>query len=215
MIRCAALLGGSFDPVHRGHVALAALFHQLLQPDQLRVIPAGNPWQKQAGLHADAEDRIAMLRLAFGEAGLPILIDRQEIERQGPTYSIDTLRAVRAELGPDASIVFLMGADQLQHLDSWHDWRGLFGLAHFAVAARPGYRLDALPAAVKAEVDARRGTPAELRAAPSGRVLLAPELAVDVSATEVRAALTRHIAPDSLIPGVVLDYIQHHQLYKN
>ena len=209
-----ALLGGSFDPVHRGHVSLAVLFHGLLHPDQLRVIPAGNPWQK-IGLKASAADRVAMLRLAFQDAGLPVVIDTQEIERASATYAIDTLRNVRAELGPDASIVFLMGADQLQKLDSWRDWLDLFNYAHFAVAARPGYSLDELPPAVRAQVDARLGTVDELRAAPAGRVLVAPDLAVDISATEIRetlAAQGQHA--NSLIPGVVLDYIQQHQLYK-
>ena len=84
MTTCVALLGGSFDPVHKGHVALAALFVQLLQPDQLRIVPAGNPWQK-TGLHANAEQRVAMLELAFADAGLAITIDRQEIERSTPT----------------------------------------------------------------------------------------------------------------------------------
>lgn len=209
-----ALLGGSFDPVHRGHVALAALFQGLLHPDQLRVIPAGNPWQK-SGLKASAGDRVEMLRLAFRDAGLPVVIDTQEIERDSATYAIDTLRNVRAELGPEASIVFLMGADQLQKLDSWRDWLSLFDYAHFAVAARPGYSLGELPQAVREQVDARIGTADALRNSPAGRVLIAPELAVDISATEIRKTLAaREQHANSLIPGVVLDYIQQHQLYK-
>jgi nicotinate-nucleotide adenylyltransferase len=214
-----ALLGGSFDPVHNGHLALAALFDELLHPDQLRVIPAGNPWQRAHGLKATAAQRIDMIRLAFAEAGLPVTIDRQEIERTSATYTIDTLRQIRAEVGPDVALVFLMGADQLQHLDSWHDWRGLFALAHFGVAARPGYSLTELPAAVQAEITPRLGSAAELRGAPAGRVLLAPELAVDVSATRIRAALARPDATNSVanspVGGGVLDYIQQHHLYKN
>ncbi|MFD2366640.1 nicotinate-nucleotide adenylyltransferase [Pseudoduganella sp. GCM10020061] len=213
-----ALLGGSFDPVHHGHVALASLFNERLRPDQLRVIPAGNPWQK-AALKASAEHRVAMLELAFGAAGIDIFIDTQEIGRGPATYAIDTLRNLRKELGPDASLVFLMGADQLQHLDSWRDWLQLFDLTHFAVAARPGYALDRLPPAVQEQVTARLGTAQELRDSPSGRILIAPDLAIDISATEVREALAAQGAPrqhdaNSLIPGVVLDYIQQHHLYK-
>ena len=217
---CIALLGGSFDPVHAGHVALARLFQQLLQPDQLRLVPAGNPWQK-APLHAPAADRIAMLELAFADAMLPIVIDRQEVERSGPSYTIDTLRRVRAELGADAAIVFLMGADQLMHLDSWHDWRALFDLAHIGVAARPGYSLSAasLPPAVAETISVRQGSLEQLRTTPSGKVFLAETLAVDISATQIRAALQEQdsvaIKASSLIPPVVLDYIQQHQLYKN
>jgi len=213
--KCVALLGGSFDPVHHGHVALAALFENLLKPDQLRVIPAGNPWQKGA-LGASGEQRVAMLELAFREAGIDATIDMQEIARGAPTYSIDTLRSVRAELGPDAAIVFLMGADQLQQLDTWRDWRALFDFAHIGVAARPGFALTeaALPPAVAQEISVRQGSLEQLRTTPSGRVFLAETLDVDISATQVRAALQRGEQANSLISPVVLDYIQQHNLYK-
>ena len=216
MTFCVALLGGSFDPVHHGHVALATLFNTLLQPDELRIIPAGNPWQKN-GLNTSAADRIAMLELAFGEAGLKVAFDLQEVERTTPTYTIDTLRHVRAELGPDASIVFLMGADQLQQLDSWRDWRHLFDYAHIGVGARPGFDLAdaALPAAVAEELEKRRSGIEQLRSAPSGKVYLAEALAVDISATQIRTALQRGEKPNSLISPVVLDYIQQHNLYKS
>ena len=232
--RCVALLGGSFDPVHRGHVALAALFAQLIRPDELRVLPAGRPWQKKNGLEAGDADRVAMLELAFGDAGFAVAIDTREIVRKTPTYTVETLRELRDALGPDASIVFLMGADQLQKLDSWRDWRDLFTLANFGVAARPGYRLDdaALPAAVAQELAARRATPDEVRTSPAGRVCLAHTLAVDISATQVRALLhagaagsganpgtnpSGNLGTDlgALLPKQVLDYIQQHNLYKS
>ena len=219
MIRCIALLGGSFDPVHDGHVALAELFTHLLHPDELRIMPAGRPWQKKAGLEADDADRVAMLELAFAHAAFPAIVDLREIGRDTPTYTVETLRELRAELGPDASIVFLMGADQLQKLDSWIDWKDLFALANFGVAARPGYRLDAaaLPPAVAQELMPRLATPEEVRASKAGKVCLAHTLAVDISATEVRAALKEN-APSkvsALLAPQVLDYIQQHNLYKS
>jgi nicotinate-nucleotide adenylyltransferase len=212
---CVALLGGSFDPVHRGHVALAALFAQLLAPDQLRLVPAGSPWQKSR-LQASAPERVAMLELAFREAGVTVMIDHQEIERGAPTYTIETLRQVRAELGPHASIVFLMGADQLRQLDTWREWRALFDYAHIAVATRPGFALAEadLPPAVAQEFENRQGSLAQLRNTPSGHTYLAQTLAVDISATQIRAALQRGEQADSLISPVVLDYIQQHNLYK-
>jgi nicotinate-nucleotide adenylyltransferase len=145
------------------------------------------------------------------------VIDTQEIDRGTPTYTIDTLRNVRAELGPDASIVFLMGADQLQQLDSWRDWRQLFDYAHIGVGARPGFDLadTALPAAVAEELKQRRGSIAQLRSTPSGKVFLADALAVDISATRIRTALQRGEQANSLISPVVLDYIQQHNLYKS
>jgi nicotinate-nucleotide adenylyltransferase len=220
---CIALLGGSFDPVHHGHVALAELFARLLRPDELRILPAGQPWQKKAGLQASDADRVAMLKLAFGNAECQVVIDTREIERDTPTYTVDTLRELRAALGPDASIVFLMGADQLQKLDSWIDWQDLFALANFGVAARPGYRLDAaaLPPAVAKELAPRLATPEQVRASKAGLVCLAHTLAVDISATEVRALL--HDKADgngqakvsALLAPQVLDYIQQHNLYKS
>ena len=217
MTRCVALLGGSFDPVHRGHVALAELFAHLLRPDELRILPAGQPWQKTTGLQASDADRVAMLELAFEKASFPATLDLREIDRKTPTYTVETLRDVRAELGPAASIVFLMGADQLQKLDSWRDWQELFELANFGVAARPGYRLDeaGLAPAVARELAQRRATPDEVRASPAGRVCVANTLAVDISATQVRAGLNQGTDISALLTPQVLDYIQQHNLYKS
>jgi nicotinate-nucleotide adenylyltransferase len=231
---CIALLGGSFDPVHHGHVALARLFCDLLHPDALRVLPA-KPWQKSS-LQASDAARVAMLELAFrelGDSGLPVIIDRREIERGSATYTVETLRGLREEFGLGASIVFLMGADQLQNLDSWRDWQSLFALANIGVAARPGYTLEqeALPPAVARELAPRLAPPGQVRTTPAGLVCLAHTLAVDISATQVRAALhdgyeghtntaanakaNAKAKVNSLVPPVVLDYIQQHHLYKN
>ena len=223
MIPCVALLGGSFDPVHHGHLALAAFFVGLLQPDELRVLPA-RPWQK-ASLQASDRDRIRMLELAF--AGQPmagqtrIVIDTQEIDRGSPTYTVETLRGLRAQLGEAASIVFLMGADQLQKLDTWREWQALFTLCHLGVAARPGYDLDQdrLPPAVAQELARRLATPDEVRASSHGKVCLAHTLAVDISATQIRHALATRAEDgadiSARLPRGVLDYIQQHNLYKN
>jgi nicotinate-nucleotide adenylyltransferase len=211
-----ALLGGSFDPVHNGHVALGDYFVKLLLPDTLRIIPAGNPWQKH-GLSASAADRVEMLRLAFARQPVPVMIDQQEIQRSAVTYTIDTLRAVRAELGPKASIAFLLGADQLQQLESWHEWRGLFDLAHICAASRPGFPSDTaqLPPALAREFTRRAASAEQIRNTPHGLTYLAANLAVDVSATQIRADLQHGEPPASLVPPGVLDYIQRHNLYRN
>lgn len=213
--RCIALLGGSFDPVHQGHVALGEHFVQLLRPDELRIIPTGSPWQKER-LQTSAADRVAMLHCAFDKQAVPLVIDQQEIQRQTATYTIDTLKALRAELGTQASIVFLIGADQLQHLDTWRDWQHLFDYAHICAASRPGFATGAteIPAAVTREFARRAGTPEQIRATPQGMTYLATNLAVDISATEIRAALQRGEQPYSLLPPRVLDYIEQHHLYQ-
>ncbi len=235
MSACLALLGGSFDPVHHGHLALAAFFASLLQPDELRILPA-RPWQK-ASLQAGDLDRIRMLDLAFAgqpvAAGTRLVIDTREVDRGSPTYTVETLRGLRAEVGDAASIVFLMGADQLQKLDTWREWQALFDLCNLGVAARPGYALDQdkLPPAVAQQLARRLATPAEVRASPHGKVCLAHTLAVDISATQIRNALAARADMEAhtgagkgadkgtdlsaLLPRQVLDYIQQHNLYKS
>jgi nicotinate-nucleotide adenylyltransferase len=214
--RCVALLGGSFDPVHNGHIALGEYFVKLLLPDELRIIPTGNPWQKH-GLQASAQDRVAMVQLAFDRQTVPVTIDRQEIERNTATYTIDTLRSVRTELGPEVSLLFLLGADQLQHLNTWEGWQELFNYAHICAASRPGFEIDAshVPEVVTNEFARRAGTPQQLRATTHGLTYIASDLAVDISATEIRSVLQCGRRPDSLIPARVLDYIKLHHLYQS
>lgn len=232
--RCVIVLGGSFDPVHAGHVALASYFVTLLAPDELRIIPTGNPWQR-APLQATAEQRVAMLQCAFDSLPVPVVIDLQEIERDTPTYTIETLRALRATLGPEDSLVFLLGADQLRQLDTWREWRALFSQAHLCAASRPGHPLEAtdLPPDVAREFQRRAGTAEQIRHTPHGLCYIARNLAIDVSATAIRDALrtsvrTAEVAHEpadagsatspslrSLLPGRVLDYINHHRLYQN
>jgi nicotinate-nucleotide adenylyltransferase len=212
---CIAVLGGSFDPVHCAHVALVRLVVKVLQPDEVRVIPAGNPWQKE-GLQASGEDRVAMARLAFRDEPFAVTIDEQEVHRSAPTYSIDTLRALRNELGPEASIVFMLGADQLQKLHTWREWQHLFDHAHLFAVSRPGCPTDAdhVNADVAAAFALRRTTPAGLRAAPHGLACMSDDLALDISATDIRAAIAAGSSLEKLVPGPVLDYIQQHHLYK-
>lgn len=213
---CVAVLGGSFDPVHNGHVALAEHFVDLFKPDVLRVIPAGNPWQKH-GLQASPQHRVAMVQLAFDRQSVPVEIDQQEIARLSPTYTIDTLRALRSELGPETCILFLIGADQLQYLNTWQGWRQLFDYAHLCAASRPGFAQDAavVPAEVAEEFRRRAGTPEQLRATSHGLSYFASDLSVDISATAIRSALQRGEQPELLLPPAVLDYIEHHHLYRN
>jgi nicotinate-nucleotide adenylyltransferase len=214
--RCIAVLGGSFDPVHYGHVALGGYFAKLLVPDELRIIPAGNPWQKQK-LRGSAQDRVEMIRCAFDGQAVPVTIDQQEIHRQATTYTIDTLRAIRAEAGPDVSIAFLIGSDQLQQLNTWKDWQQLFNYAHICAASRPGFAVDVMhvPAEVEREFNRRAASPEQIRTTPHGLAYFAKNLAVDISSTEVRNALTHGEQPDSLIPSGVLDYIKLHHLYRS
>lgn len=217
------LLGGSFDPIHIAHLAMADAFAAALSLDELRFVPAAHPWQKH-GLSAAAEARHAMLDVALANhrpSHGRFVVDPRELARGGKTYTIDTLVEVRAELGPTTPLVFLIGADQLVHLDTWHEWRALWTQAHLAAATRPGFDVAHLPQTVAAEWSGRAGDARALRGAPAGRSFLLEGLALDVSATEIRAALAwpgqRDPASQASlgrrVPSGVLDYIQANHLY--
>lgn len=210
--RCIALLGGSFDPVHNGHVALGSYFTKLLAPDELRVIPAGRPWQK--GLCAAPKHRVEMARRAFDLIDVPVVVDEQEVRRNSVTYTIDTLRTIREELGPETSLAFLIGADQLLQLHTWKDWQQLFDHAHICAASRPGFNVSQLPTEVEREFARRAARPEQIRCAPKGLAYVATNLAVDISATQIRNAFERGEDTGSLIPSGVLDYIKQHHLYQ-
>lgn len=214
--RCIILLGGSFDPVHIGHVELGKYFCNLFKTNELRLLPAGNPWQKPL-LKATPEQRVDMLRLAFEPLDLSVTIDTQEIDRPGATYTIDTLKAIREEIGDDTPLVFIMGADQLLRLDTWHNWRQLFQLTHIAVSARPGLSnsLTLIPKAIADEFSKRFADPERIKSSPSGLTYLAHDVQVNASATEIRTALQNSQSPVTLVPAPVLKYIKENNLYKN
>ena len=206
------LFGGSFDPVHQGHLRLARALRDELQLAEVRLLPAGSP-PHRAPLAAAAADRLAMLRLALaGEPGLTV--DERELSGRLSGYTVDTLAMIRRETGPEAALWWLVGGDQLASLDRWHRWRDIFGLAHLAVAVRPGFDAGSLPPAVAAEWQARQATDfANLP--PAGRIRALSLSPVDISATAIRADLARggdglgHLAP------AVRDYIHLHRLYRS
>lgn len=207
------LVGGTFDPVHVGHLALARAARDALGLASLRWLPAGRPWQKTA-LRTAAEHRVAMLRIALAAqpdaAGWSI--DTRECDACGPTVTADTLAALRAELGPDPALVLVLGADQLHNLHTWRTPERLFELAHLAVTQRPGHRLEGFAPEVEAIV-AMHGRDA-LPDTPAGSLVFFRMPAVPVSATALRAALARGERPTELIPSAVLDYIESHHLYR-
>lgn len=209
-------MGGSFDPVHVGHVELGKYFCNLFKTKELRLIPAGNPWQKPL-LKATPEQRISMLKLAFQPLDLSVTVDTQEIDRPGATYTIDTLKAIREEIGPDTPLVFVMGADQLLRLDTWHNWRQLFQLTHIAVSARPGLSnsLTLIPKAIADEFSKRFADPERIKSSPYGLTYLARDVQINASATEIRTTLQNDQSPVTLVPKPVLKYIKENNLYKN
>ncbi len=210
--KCTLIFGGSFDPVHVAHVALADLFCKLFFPAQLRIIPTGWPSHK-AVFFASPDQRIDMLSLAFAELSkkTQLVIDKQEIRRAElgiPSYSVDTLAVLREEFGPVASLILLIGADQLHQLHQWHKWLEIFNFAHVVVAARPGFTLNAVNSAVAREFKRRAASINQLQHIPSGHTLLWSDLAINISSTQIRDGNNL-----SLVPPDVLNYIQQHHIY--
>lgn len=219
------LLGGSFDPVHTAHLAMADAFATALCLDEVRFLPASRPWQKN-GLSASGVDREAMLVAALAHhrpSHGRFVVDPRELVRGGATYTIDTLVDLRHELGLAMPVVFLFGADQLVHLDTWREWLHLWDYAHLAAVTRPGFDVAKLPSVVQQAWSSRAGDADALRGAPAGRSFLLEGLALDVSATDIRASIAvdgvedpqSHTSLGRLVPPAVLDYIQANHLYRS
>lgn len=208
--------GGSFDPVHDGHLAVARAVRDALAAE-VWFVPAGDPPHK-ARLHADGRQRARMLALAIaGEPGLHV--DPRELGRAGPSYTIDTLQALRAELGLASPLAWLVGGDALLTLDTWHRWRALFDVAHVLAVDRPGAAatLGALAARaprVHAEIAARARAPDALAGSPSGGFarLALPRLRAE-SSTTVRALLAGGGDWRALVPAGVAEHIDMQGLY--
>ena len=215
------LLGGSFDPIHVGHLQLARDALANLPIAEVHLLPAAQPWQKES-LTA-SEHRAQMIRLAI-ENELPftrrrMILDLAEIERGGPTYTIDTLREQRALLGPEVPLVVIMGADQFERFDTWRDWERIPELAHIAVARRSRAPATLSPVLQKLR-DARYLKYAgDLVESPAGHIVDLAMTPVDASATEVRRLLAHPATPAeearlaASVPPPVLDYIRAHHLY--
>ena len=212
------LYGGTFDPVHNGHLAIARCAAAELQVP-VHLMPAADP-PHRAPPGANAAQRAHMLELAVaGEAALQV--DTRELQRAArlpgvPSWTVDTLREIRAQIGPHRPLAMLMGADSLLGLPSWHEWEHLLDLAHIVVAERPGSGLDgALPAALAQRLDgAWAGSAQALADAPAGRVWRLRQPLHSESATALRALIANggHQWRD-LLPSAVAEYILAQGLY--
>ncbi|GAB2876827.1 nicotinate-nucleotide adenylyltransferase [Uliginosibacterium flavum] len=208
------ILGGTFDPIHHGHLRLAIEARQRLSLDAIRLIPAGQP-PHRARPGTPAAHRLAMTELAA--QGLPgLVVDPAEVHSQQTSYTVATLERLRAELGNERPLVLILGADAFLGLPGWHRWREIFALAHIAVATRPGYVLaDALNGGDLADECPQRlsQNPQSLHATPSGSIVPFTIPSLEISATLIRHALAQGEDAHFLLPGAVLDYIQSHHLY--
>jgi nicotinate-nucleotide adenylyltransferase len=209
------LYGGTFDPVHAGHLAVARAARDELGAS-VRLVPAADPPHRDA-TGADAAQRTHMLELAItdgqGRAEPGLEVDRRELARSGASYTVDTLREVRAELGPAAPLAWITGDDSFRSLPDWHGWEALFDLAHFVVALRPGHSLENLPPALAGRVASRWvERPADLLAAPAGALYRLHFPPRPESASAIRRDLAAGRTPAGL-PEAVARYIRVTGLY--
>lgn len=207
------IMGGTFDPVHFGHLRLAQEASEILGLDRVRWVPAGQPWHRGSPL-APARHRLEMVRLAIENNSL-FELDDAEIRQTAPGYTVETLERLRVEFGTERPLVLLLGTDAFRGLTSWQRWRDLFSLAHIFVAQRPGHSLTpgGMPGALAAEWRKRAGTPDALRERPGGAVITYGTTALDISASAIRAHFAQKRSPRYLLPSPVLDYIETHGLY--
>ena len=221
------LLGGTFDPPHIGHLKLAIHFAKLLNLDELLLIPSGEPWQKGSDITA-AEIRFQLTEAAGIDLARALLylkiptqigIDRLEIERAGPSYSIDTAKSLRERYGPKANLIWLTGVDSLIHLPTWNAWQDLFLYMNFAVASRPNYELATEMSPEIRKILQERQTP-DLRAlenTPYGLIYIDENLSVDLSSTDLRNRLKtsdRNLIEPDQIPSHTLQIIANLGLYQ-
>jgi nicotinate-nucleotide adenylyltransferase len=211
-----ALLGGTFDPVHYGHLRLADDVRAALALREVRLVPAADPPHRPPP-QAGARDRVAMLELGVREfPGL--VVDTREIARGGKSYTVDTLVALRTDL-PRTPLLLLLGADQFRSLPSWHRWQALFDLAHLVVIPRPGVAIgQGLSAVVAREWQARHIDDLQgLRSRIAGSIYVQAVTPQPISSTAIRLALAgsdgNPVEIAGLLPPAVLAYIESNGLY--
>lgn len=206
------LLGGTFDPVHHGHLRAALDLLDELGLDQVRLIPCGMP-PHRATPQASGDHRLTMLRLAI--AGEPRLrVDERELRRPGPSYMVDTLLSLREEVG-DHPLGLIIGMDALHGLTRWHRWREIMTLCHLLVIQRPGWAAPANGELAALIAGHRVEAMGALKGRSAGGILFHAVTQLDISASQIRALVRARHSPRYLLPEAVHDYLHATQLYRD
>lgn len=199
--------GGTFDPVHYGHLRTALEVKQVFSLNELRFIPCAQPAHREQP-QTGAEHRLRMLELALQERD-GFYVDRRELDRPGPSYMVDTLKSIRAEIEQRALLLFI-GMDAFKHLTGWHRWQQLFDYAHVVVMTRPGFDQQKLEDFFKQRrVDDRLS----LSQQAAGLLFFQSVTQLDISATAIRQIIAEAKDPGFLLPDKVIEYIQKNSLY--
>jgi nicotinate-nucleotide adenylyltransferase len=204
------IMGGTFDPVHYGHLRCAEEARRKLGLKTVHLLPAGTPPHRQAPV-ASAAQRLAMLEQALSE--FPRLeIDGRETRRAGPSYMVETLLEMRVEF-PNRPILLMLGQDAANGLHGWHRWRRLFGLAHIVILERPGTRAHYDPDVAQEIEDRVSAEPDALFGCKAGRVLYLDVGRHDISATVIKELIRQGRSPGGMMPAAELEYIREHGIY--
>jgi len=187
-------MGGTFDPIHHGHLVAASEVGHFFSLDEVIFVPTGQPWQKEGRTVSASEDRYLMTVIATA-SNPRFSVSRVDIDRPGPTYTIDTLRDLRAQRGPGAELFFITGADALEQMMTWQDADELFKLAHFVGCTRPGHRLSGA-------------------GLPDDRVSLIEVPALAISSTNCRQRVEAGEPIWYLVPDGIVQYISKRALYR-
>jgi nicotinate-nucleotide adenylyltransferase len=201
--------GGTFDPIHTAHLRATQEVAEALSLDQVRFIPGKQPPHRSQP-DASAEQRLAMVKLAIA-SNQRFVADDRELRREGYSYTVDTLRSLRQELGESEPLVLILGLDAFQGFTRWHEWESITTLAHLAVTSRPDYTAQPLQAWAQAM---QTENAEDLRNSPAGKLFFTDTTALAISATDIRHQQQERRSIRYLLPDAVYDYIQHQNLYR-
>jgi nicotinate-nucleotide adenylyltransferase len=194
------IFGGTFDPIHYGHLRTAFELREAVRLAEVRFLPTGNPPHREQ-TQASAEERLAMVRAAVADQP-GFVVDDRETRRGGLSYSVDTLSELRGE-SPQRSICLLLGMDAFLGLPNWHRWREILELAHVVVAHRPGWKAPTQGPLGEVMVDRGTGSVRDLHDATAGRIYVHAVTQLEISSTDLRALIARGREPRYLVPDSV------------
>ena len=210
------IFGGTFDPIHYGHLRVAEEIVETVGLQKMYFVPAGMPRLRYSPV-ASSQHRVEIVRLAI-QKNPDFVLDEREIYRDGVSYSIDTVREFKQEFGEEVRLCFILGADAFIKLPEWNNWKELFNLCHFIVSTRPGYTFtlikELLSKELREECSQRWVSNTEsLKKDTSGLIFIASTTMLDISATSIRAHIAVGRSVRHLVPSVTVNYISENKLY--